>query len=335
LETVRALGHIYLSQGRYREAMDALRSAGHLSPDQPAALGVTNDLTAAFRALFLDGQADGLPPIQALALFYDYKDLTPVGADGELLVRKLVRRLVDVDLLDQAADMLKYQVENRLDGIAKAQVATDLAVIYLMAKKPEQALEAINGSRTTILPTALATQRRVLEARALLALGRGDHALELLEGDKSPEAVDVRAEAAWRQRNWTQAATMLETLLGDRWKGAQPLTAEEQGRLMRAGVAYSLAGDDAALTRLRTRFTKLAETASAPEGLRVALAGVQAGSFSPGDIQRVVSDTAVFAGWVADMKRKFHDKLAQPLVPPPAAPVKQAAAPAKPAAKKG
>ena len=43
---------------------------------------------------------------------------------GDLLVRKLARRLVDVDLLDQATALLKYQVENRLDGIAKAQVAT-------------------------------------------------------------------------------------------------------------------------------------------------------------------------------------------------------------------
>ena len=45
--------------------------------------------TAAFKSLFLDGQADGLQPIQALALFYDFKELTPVGEDGDAMVRRL------------------------------------------------------------------------------------------------------------------------------------------------------------------------------------------------------------------------------------------------------
>ena len=76
------------------------------------------------RLLFLDGNADGLEPVQALALFYDFKELTPIGSDGDLMVRKLVRCLVDVDLLDQAAELLKYQADERLDGVPCAQVAT-------------------------------------------------------------------------------------------------------------------------------------------------------------------------------------------------------------------
>jgi len=37
LETIRALGQLYLSQGRYREALEALRSAGNRLPDLPEA----------------------------------------------------------------------------------------------------------------------------------------------------------------------------------------------------------------------------------------------------------------------------------------------------------
>lgn len=333
-ETVRALGQIYLAQGRYRDALETLRSAGNKSPDQPASLAVANDLQAAFRALFLDGQADGLQPIQALGLFFDFRDLTPIGADGDLMVRKLARRLVDVDLLDQAAELLKYQVDNRLDGVPKAQVSTDLATIYLMAKQPELALEAINNSRTTLLPTALNTQRRVVEARALLALGRADHALELLQSDKSPEAADVRADAAWKQRSWPLAASLLEAQLGDRWKAAQqPLNVDEQARLIRTGVAYSLAGDDGGLARLRTRYAKLAETSSEADAVRVALAGIHDPSLSSGDFARAASDAATFSGWVAVMKRRFHDKFSAPLAAPQVQPAKQAVAAAKPAAK--
>src|SRR6201996_5130178 len=44
LDTVRALGQIYLSLGRYREALNALRSAGQRLPDLPEAVQLQADL---------------------------------------------------------------------------------------------------------------------------------------------------------------------------------------------------------------------------------------------------------------------------------------------------
>jgi tetratricopeptide (TPR) repeat protein len=308
LETIRLLGQLYLNQGRYREALETLRSAGMRLPDLPQALQLQADLAAAFRGLFLDGLADGLEPIQALALFYDFKELTPVGADGDLMVRKLVRRLVDVDLLAAAADLLKYQVDNRLDGVPKAQVATDLALIYLMDRKPENALQAINASRTTLLPNALNTERRIVTARALVGLGRLDAAAEIIEPDKSPEAQDVRAEIAWKQRDWPLSGALFEKSLGERWNQDQPLRADEEGKLLRAGVAYSLAGDDAALTRLRGRYDAFFERSRNPEALRVAFAGMDSGTLTANDFSRAVADNEGFAGWVAKMKQRFREK---------------------------
>ena len=347
LDTVRALGHIYLQQGAWRQALEALRSAGQRSPDQPASVAVANDLSTVFRALFLDGQADGMQPIQALAVFYDFRDLTPIGADGDMMVRRMVKRLVSVDLLTQASELLKYQANERLNGVAKAEVSTDLAIIDIMDKRPEDALDALNNSRTTLLPTALNAQRRIVEARALIGLGRYDHALEILQGDKSADAADIRAEAQWKQRAWPQAGQLLEVQLGDRWKSPQPLSGEDQGRLMRASIAYSLAGDDPSLARLRTRYAKLAEGSSAPDALRVALSGVSDGALTAQDFARASTDAAVFTGWVAAMKKRFSNQptwLTGPAAPakpapgktPAKAPVRQAqAAPAKAATKKG
>lgn len=328
LETIRTLGQLYLGQGRYREALEALRSAGTRPTDLPQAVQLQADLSNAFRSLFLDGMADGLEPIQSLALFYDFQELTPLGADGDLMVRKLVRRLVDVDLLSDAARLLQYQVENRLDGVPKAQVATDLALIYLMDRKPEQALAAINGSRTTVLPTALNAERRIITARALMALGRLDAAAEIIEPDTSADAQDVRAEIAWKARDWAGAGSLFERSIGERWKSPLPLRPDEESKLLRAGVAYSLAGDDAALTRLRDRYTGFFELARNPEALRVAFAGVDGGALTANDFSRAVADNEGFAGWVARMKQRFREKPAPvgPAVtrtaattPPPAA----------------
>ncbi|MDO9338018.1 MAG: endoglucanase [Caulobacter sp.] len=322
LETVRALGKLYLGQGRYREGLEALRSAGSLRTDLQVAVDLQNDLSAAFRSLFLDGLADGLEPIQALGLYKDFKDLTPIGAEGDLMVRKMVRRLVDVDLLDQAAELLQYQVDNRLEGVPKAQVATDLALIYLMNREPEKALGAINASRTTVLPTTLNTERRAITARALMGVGRLDAALEVLENDSGPEATDVRAEIAWKSRSWPLAGEMLERQLGDRWKTALPLRTDEEGRLLRAGVAYSLAGDDASLARMRSRYLPLFDGARNPDALRVAFASVDGERLTTAGFGRSVAETEAFNGWVGRMKQKFREK-----------PVPRVAAVGKPAAK--
>ena len=333
METIRALGQLYLAQGRYREALEALRSAGTRLPDLPVSLQLQSDLATAFRSLFLDGLADGLEPVQALALFYDFKQLTPIGADGDLMVRKLVRRLVDVDLLSQAAELLKYQADNRLDGVPRAQVSTDLAVIYLMDRQPEKALEAINSSRSTILPQALAAERRVIEARAWAGVGRYDSALEIIERDPSREAQDLRSEVTWKQKNWAAAGPLFEKALGERWKTAAALSNAEEGQLLRAGVAYSLAGDSVALDRLETRYKAFYENAANPDALRVALSGAPAGRMSAADFGRIAADTATFAGWVEKMKGRFKTRAAPVgTSKAPAAPARQAQAGA-PAAK--
>jgi tetratricopeptide (TPR) repeat protein len=307
MEAARTLGAVHLQAGRYREALDALRSAGKLMTSLPAAVQLNQDLAAAFRYLFLEGGADGLQPVQALALFYDFRDLTPIGADGDEMVRRLARRLIDVDLLDQAAELLRYQVDNRLDGVARASVATDLAIVHLMDRDPQKALEAIWSTRTTVLPTALNGERRIVEARALSDLGRFDHALEVLERDRGPEADDVRAEVFWKQKAWAQAGALLEKRLGDRWRSPAPLTGEEETRLIRSGIAYSLAGDAAALARLNTRWSGFVEGARAPDAIRVALTSADV-SLSPAEYARAAAQADSFAGWVAAMKAKFRER---------------------------
>ncbi|MFM8819869.1 MAG: endoglucanase [Phenylobacterium sp.] len=328
LEIIRTLGGIYLAQGRYREALETLRSAGRSLPDLPEAVQLQADLNQAFRALFIDGVADGLQPVQALALFLDFKELTPLGAEGDLMVRRLVGRLVNVDLLEQAAELLKYQTENRLEGAPKAQVATDLALIYLMDRKPEQALQAINNSRTTLLPPAMQIERRRVEARALIALNRPDDALELLERDRSREADELRNEIVWRSKNWPAAATAFERSLGDRWRRSGALTADEEGKLLRAGIAYSLSGDDAGLARLRTRYGPFIDDARNPDALRVGLAGIGSAEVGGADFSKVTADSEAFSGWVAKMRARFTQPA--PVSAPPSRPASSAAAPARP-----
>jgi len=192
--------------------------------------------------------------------------------------------------------------------LAKAQVATDLAAVYLMDRQPEPALQAIWSSRTTILPSALNTERRALEARALMDLGRFDHALEVLGTDASSESRGVRAEVFWKQQNWAQAAVLYEGLLGDRFRNSAALTVAEEALLIRAGVGYSLGNDDAALTRLSRNYRPFVVGARAKTALSIALDDEAGGGASPGDFAGLAASADTFAAWVSAMKAELRAK---------------------------
>lgn len=263
LNTMGALGDLYLADGRYRDAFAEYAEAGRAFPDSPVADRVQDRMKEAFADLFLHGKADKMEPVKALGLFLDNRDLTPVGRDGDDMIRKLADRLASVDLLDQAETLLDYQIHNRLDeGVAKAQVAAKLAALALLNHDPKRALQAIRETRQARLPDDLNEKRRVLEAQAQMELGAYDEALELLDRFATPEAETLRAEIHWRSRHWPEAAASMMALLAHKPQGAA-LAAEDRQTLMKAAISYALAGDQAGLETLRGRYG--AQMAKSPD----------------------------------------------------------------------
>jgi len=165
---------------------------------------------------------------------------------------------------------------------------------------------------------------------ALTGLGEYDGALEMLGTDASADAMDARAEVYWKQKAWSAAASAFEKLLGDRYKTGGPMTSEQEGQLLRAAVAYSLAGDDASLTRLRTQYAGFVAGARNPEAMQVALSGLDPGHISMADFSRVTADNQVFQGWIDKMKQRF--RAAAPPAPRPALALNTPAQPPAPAA---
>lgn len=254
VRTRALLGNLYVDDGRFADALRALRGVLIAQPNHPLAPGISDQMTDIFASLFLDGEADSMPAIDALSLFYDFRELTPIGRRGDELVRRLADRLVEIDLLDQAADLLQHQVDNRLTGSAKAQIAADLALIYLMDYRPAEAVATLQRSRVSQAPRAIERVRRIIEARALSELGRHDLALEMLRAMEGEDVDRVRADVLWNAGRWQDAGEVIERALASRWSDRVPLDEEEMQQVLRASIAYSFAGDEYSLQRLRARF---------------------------------------------------------------------------------
>ncbi len=256
IRALSQMGHLYGEMGQWRRAFQAARQANDLFPDHELTRRLHDETASRFEALFLDGKGESIGRIEAVALYFDFKEFTPVGRRGDELIRHLVDRLIDLDLLDQAGDLLQYQVENRLTGAAKAAVATRLASLRLVSRQPQAALQILQSTRVPDLPMEVQRARLVLETRALADLKRVDVAIEMLDGEAGPEIDRLKADVYWAGQRWRDAGETVERMLGERWRDDIPLTPTERRDTIRAGIAYLLAGEDLSLDRLRGKFAR-------------------------------------------------------------------------------
>jgi tetratricopeptide (TPR) repeat protein len=265
LTALQHLARLFADSGNYRRAFEVMKTATIVDGHSRRTREIQDEMNLVFEGLFLEGGADDMAPLDALALYYDFRELTPIGRKGDEIIRLLADRLVAVDLLDQAADLLAHQVHNRLSGAARAQVAARLAMVHLLNRKPDEALGVLVRTRQSVLPRAIQRQRALLEARALMETGRYDLALDLLDslGDES-DIKRLRADVYWQAERWQDAGEAYERVLGDSWDGRSPLSGTEQQDVLRSSIAYSLAEDQLGLDRLRTKFlAQMSESDSA------------------------------------------------------------------------
>ena len=330
VEALALLARLYTEEGRYRDSFYVMRSAVAARPDSDLTRRIQEEAAATFETLFLGGKGDALPAVDALALFYDFRDLTPIGRRGDEMIRRLADRLVSVDLLDQASELLQYQVDHRLQGAARAQVATRLAVIYLMNRKADRALATLRATRAADLANELRNQRLLLEARALSDLGRHDLALEVIANLNGRETVRLRSDILWAARRWAKSAEQIELYYGDRWKDWQPLNEVERADILRAGIGYALGEDALGLGRFREKYAaKMAPTPDA-RAFEIVSAPLGTGGAEFREIARAAASVDTLEGFLRDVQARYPDASALP--PAAGGPVSSAAPDARPAA---
>ncbi|MDC9824421.1 hypothetical protein PRN20_11820 [Devosia sp. ZB163] len=260
----KLLAQLYFKNHAYREGFITVREAAASFPDSTVIDSLLTDAQATFEDLYLNGAADKLADLDALALFYDFRQLTPPGTRGDEMIRNLTRRLVKVDLLQQAGDLLEYQVDSRLTGVAQAQVATDLALIRIADRHPEEALKVLARTRLADLPPQLERQRRILESRALIDAGRQELALDLISKLEGRDADYLRVDGYWKARNYAQASELLEVLSTPAAR-TDKMNQDERMSVVKAAVGFVLAGDKLGLSRLRSKFSdQMANSAEWP-----------------------------------------------------------------------
>jgi tetratricopeptide (TPR) repeat protein len=316
VRTLEMLARIYADTGRYGESFAAVRIANRLEPNSEIARQGQDAASALFVQLFLGQKGDDLPPIDALGMFYEYRELTPIGRRGDEMIRRLADRLVTIDLLDQASELLQYQIDKRLEGAARAQVAARLAMVYLTNRKPDRAIATLRSTRIADLSGELRQQRLLLEARAQSDVGRHDLALEVISNISGREAIRLRSDIYWAARQWRQSSEQIELYYADRWRDFKPLNPIEKGDVIRAMVGYALADDAIGLARFREKYAPLMSGEADRAAFEAASRPTGSSSADFSQIAKMAASVDTLDGFLRDMRTRFPDATARATMPP-------------------
>lgn len=255
LNLLKLLGEFYMDRKQYMNAFKTWREVLTNFPGSEDALLIAKKMNQEFVYLFNSGGANELSQLEALTLYYEFRELTPVGKQGDQMILKLVDRLVEVDLLDRASALLTHLVRFRLTGEEKHLASTRLAEIYLMANQYDRALDALNATKSDRIDNELSTRRRYIQTKALINLKQNNQALALLRGDETVEASFLRAEIYWRNKVWRKVVDELEYPFKEIIREERDLTKAEREALNKIAISYALMGNRKRLRLLQEDFT--------------------------------------------------------------------------------
>jgi len=291
--------------GDFPNALRALKSLVNYYPDNketPRAQAMMHDI---FNKLYIDGQADAMSPVSAIGLFDEFKELTPSGAQGDEMIRKLADRLAKVDLLDRAAELLKHQVTYRLTGLDRARVGAQLAVLDLMNQQPQAAIDGLAASDAPNLPNDLVLQRRHLNARALSDLDKPKEAIAALEGDNSAEAEGLRSEIHWKAQDWVAAAADFDAMLPRPDRGVK-LDDKKALIALNWATALVLSNDERALAALRRNFLPSMMGTPYQDGFNLLTSALDRDTANLPEVMAKIKEVEGFKSFLTDYRKRMQ-----------------------------
>ena len=250
-------------------------------------------------------------------MFYEFRELTPIGRRGDEMIRRLADRLVAIDLLDQAAELLQYQIDKRLEGAARAQVAARLAMVYLTNRKPDRAISALRATRIADLSGELRQQRLLLEARAQSDVGRHDLALDIISNISAAARRSGCARTSTGPRgNGASRPSRSSSITAIAGATSNRSTPAEKSDIIRAVVGYALAEDAIGLARFREKYAPLMSGEADRFAFETASRPANGNSAEFAEIAKMAASVDTLDGFLREMKTRFPDMTARAPLPP-------------------
>lgn len=228
-----------------KDPVDALRTYKYMLGsfnNQFQNFYISSEMGKIYNEIFLQGglEAKQLSDFDTVALFYEFRDLTPIGADGDNVILNIAKKLVNLDLLDTAAQLLQHQVTYRLQGEKRIVNADRLALIYIMDNKPQEAVKVLNATDDDANTFKEYLYRQQLKAKAMIDSGKYNEALSYLSGKETDEiSQTMKKEAYFKGAKWKEYIDCMNINLNEPIEVTKTENAQD---ILRLAIAYSMLG---------------------------------------------------------------------------------------------
>ena len=260
------LGDAYFKAKDYIKGLVIMREAASMADESVLAARITSDMGETFNSMFEEENLKDVSPLDAVAVFDQFKELTPVGTEGDKLVQRLAEHLVRSNLLGRATKLLQHQVDHRLNGKEKIRIAIRLAAIELIDKNPQKAINALGKANDTLNFISESEDKEqykheiaLLRIRAYAQNKEFKKALSLIDGMPLDPVVNrLKADIAWKANYWDIAAEALnDVLIDENISGDSKLTEEQTDIILNRAIALNLDNDRISLANMREKYSTL------------------------------------------------------------------------------
>tara|TARA_B110000503_G_scaffold143673_1_gene246875 strand:+ start:3748 stop:6450 length:2703 start_codon:yes stop_codon:yes gene_type:complete len=228
-----------------KDIMNALRKYQYIKlsfNNKVSNFYIISEMAHIFNNVFLPGGlCEEMDDFTIVALFYEFKELNPIGEKGDDVILSIAQHLVRLDLLENASDLLRHQVDYRLKGEKRVMNADNLAIILMMDKKPSESIFILDKTDKDNFNFNEHQYRLRLKAKALIQLEEYEKALNYIKDDMSEDAEIIRREAIFQAKNWTKYADLVRASFDDiiSQVGSDPAAAQD---ILRLAISYYMLG---------------------------------------------------------------------------------------------
>ena len=309
VKLLNKLADFYLKDQDYYNALRVLNEEGFWVDDKDKLI-ISRKMVKVFEDVFIGNHADeALTPVKSLSLFDDFSWLVDLSQNQNTILQKLADRLVAVDLLPRAKDVLfKLMMKEDLSVNDMGRVGARLAVIYLFEGFPEQALDVLASTDGVGMAMDIQGPRRLIKAKALTALGRTEDALSLLRDDYSRNALLYRFEIYWRAQDWDNASNTIRYLIEEPKKG-QALSLQQMNYILDWATTLKKSGKETVLVRLRNKFAPYFKNTPKESVFNVLTSHLEKEEVNINQIRSVINEIQDFNAFAKFYTQSLEEKI--------------------------
>ncbi len=239
LDVLSKIVDLYKKSGKYLQAIEVLKDISESYIDTPEGLNSNKEMAEVFLGIFLGDLASKYNIFQKVALFYDVYPLIYLGEDRKKVLSRVVLYLKDLDLPEDASDILNDEIRSTDNPMDKERLFNELLATLYEAKKYDDIIGFMNIMSLSKISKKDKDFRNRIYAKALRGQKEYEKALVLLHDDKSGEANHIRAQIYWEINDWSNFENNIEPAIYNILDGKRGVTQAEAELMLKISISYA------------------------------------------------------------------------------------------------